>query len=236
MYKKIGVWLLLVLVVHAKPLVVGTNAEFPPFTFKQKGELVGFDIDVAKEVGKRLNEELIFKDMPFEALIPALMVGSVDFVAAGMSSSKERAERVSFTQSYIAGDPLVILTKVQHQGPLSLESFKTIVVNEGYSADLYLSQKPGLNLIRLPSPADAFLALNSGRADGFVTAQSTVRSFLKTQDGSKFRYEVIPGTGETCALIVSKKNGVLLDKIQTALDSMIAEGKMAELKTKWELQ
>ena len=75
-------------------LVVGTNAEFAPFSFREGNKIVGFDIDIAREVCQRLGKEMELKDMPFDALLPELTLGSVHFVAAGMSCTEERAKRV----------------------------------------------------------------------------------------------------------------------------------------------
>lgn len=221
-------------------LIVGTNAEFPPFTFRQNGEIVGFDIDVAKEVAKRLNKQVTFKDMPFEALIPDLTFGNIDFIAAGMTATEERAKRVAFSQCYLKDDPLVIVTLNQEgaAGKITLNDLKEkiVVVNEGYTADIYLSDKSDLTLTRLSAPADAFIALKNGRADAFVTAQTTVDSFLQEQDGSQFRQDVIEGVSETCALVIAKTNTEMLQNINRVLSDMEKDGTMGQLKNKWKLQ
>lgn len=221
-------------------LVVGTNAEFAPYTYIEKGELVGFDIDVAHEVAKRLNKKIVFKDMPFDALIPDLSLGNIDIIAAGMSYTDERAKRVSFTEPYCNNDPLVIVTLAEKSASkeLSVEDLKnkTVVVNDGYVADIYMSDTNCCNLVRIPAPADAFLALKSGRADAFVTAQSTADFFLVSQKDTKLQLNSIPETNETCALVVAKDNPLLLQQIQTVLDEMDNDGTMGKIKDKWKLQ
>lgn len=225
-------------------LIVGTNAEFPPFAFIENGEIVGFDIDIAKEVAKRLNKEIEFKDMPFDSLIPDLTLGRVDFVAAGMSFTEERAQRVCFTKSYITSDPLVVLTLVSKKtdGNMTLEQLaekfkgKTLVVNEGFTADSTLSKLKGFKLVRLATTADGFLAVKSGRADAFVTAKSTVDSFLATQKNEEFHHDLLEGTSDDCVLAVPKKYPEMLEKIQGALDEMEKDGTLAKLKTKWNLK
>lgn len=214
-------------------LIVGTNAEFPPFTFRSGQEIIGFDIDVAKEVAIRMGREISFKDMPFEALLPELILNHVDFLAAGMSATEERAKRVSFTKPYLAGDPLVLLTLADI--PLNSLEGKSIVVNEGYTADLYMSTKSGFDLVRLNAPADAFLALKNGRVDAFVTSQSTVRAFLDTQEASAYHYIPLDGTSETCCLVLAKNNLALLEEIQQVLDEMEKDGTLQQLKNKWKL-
>lgn len=217
------------------PLVVGTNTEFPPFSFKEGDAFVGFDIDVAKEVAKRLSKEVQFKDMAFEALLPDLMLGGVDFIAAGMSITEERAKRVSFSKSYLEGDPLVLVSLTGDKA--SLEEFigEVIVVNEGYTADGFISSKSGYKVLRLAAPADAFLALQKGRASAFITAKSTVDAFFKLQDSKKFQVTSLGESSESCALVFSKKNTKLFTEVQTILDDMEKDGTLLQYKNKWKL-
>lgn len=238
-------WATLPLVAHgiktdAPPLVIGTNAEFPPFCFREGGEIVGFDVEVAQEVALLLNRQAVLRDMPFETLIPDLSLGQIDLIAAGMTSTPERAKRVAFTRPYLVGDPLVMLVLKKNQAWLKtdLEALrdKKIVVNEGYTADLYLSKDAQQELIRLASPADAFLALKTGRADAFVTAHSTLHQFLRTQTEEQFVYAPLASTPEeSCSLVVSKNNSSLLREVQEALDILEENGTMDRLKKKWQL-
>ncbi|MDR3624878.1 MAG: ABC transporter substrate-binding protein [Chlamydiales bacterium] len=224
---------------NEQTLLVGTNTEFPPFSFREKGEIVGFDIDVVKEVVKRMQREIVFKDMPFDALIAELNLGHVDLIAAGMTATPERAKRVSFSKEYFQGDPLVIvvLDYKKNKQTLTLEDFlgKRIVVNEGFTADVFMTSKVGYDIIRLPTVADGFMAVKSGRADAFITAASTVKSFTDTQDASQFQLFPIDGTNENTALVVAKDNLELLKKVQAALDSMEADGTLLKFKEKWKL-
>lgn len=231
---KILLGLVTIFSLQAEPLIVSTNAEFPPFTYIENKTIVGFDIDIANEVAKRLGRTIQIKDMPFDALIPDVTLGRVDFVAAGMSYTDERAKRVLFTKSYISQDPFVILSKQK----LSLDDLnnKTVIVIEGFTADQFMSSKPGVKLVRLPTQADGFMALKSGRADAFVTAKSTVDAFFEVQDASQFQVTTLEGTGETCALVVPKSKPQLLADIQNALDNIAQDGTLAQLKTKWKLQ
>jgi arginine/lysine/histidine transporter system substrate-binding protein len=217
-------------------IIVGTNAEFPPFTFIENKAVIGFDIDIAKEVAQRLGKTIQIKDMPFEALIPDIILGNVDFVAAGMSYTEERAKRVLFTKPYLTEDPLVIFTTSKQKLGLDDLKGKTVVVIEGFTADLFISSKEGIDIIRLPTQADGFMAIKSGRADAFVTAKSTVDAFFELQDANQFHTTLIDGTGETCALVVPKSKPKMLVDIQQALDTMERDGTMAKLKAKWKLQ
>lgn len=219
-----------------KCLIVGTNAEFPPFSYIENKILVGFDIDIANEVAKRLGKTIQFKDMPFEALIPDVTLGHVDFVAAGMSYTEERAKRVLFTKPYILEDPLVVLSRSTEKLKLDNLKNKTVIVIEGFTADHFMSSKGVVDLIRLPTQADGFMAIKSGRADAFVTAKSTVDAFFEVQNPVQFHVTIIEDSGETCALVVPKNKGTMLIDIQKALDDIEKDGTMTQFKVKWKLK
>lgn len=220
----------------AEPLQVGTNAEFPPYTYIEDGQIIGFDIDVAKEVARRLEREMTLKDMPFDALIPDIILGRVDFVAAGMSATEERAKRVLFTKPYLKGDPLVIFTVGAKGIDFDGLQGKTVIVVEGFTADTLMSPRTDVTLIRLPTQADAFMAIKAGRAEAFVTAETTVKSFLQTQSIKEHTATPISGTGETCCLVVPKGKPELHMLIQKALDEMEQDGTLDQIRVKWKLQ
>src|SRR5216684_1957016 len=98
-------------IITAQPMdtiIVGTNAEFQPFSFKQDETVTGFDIDVITEVLKRLNKKMVIKDMPFDALLPEIQLGNIHVIAAGITPTPERSQRALFTRPHLAaGNPLV---------------------------------------------------------------------------------------------------------------------------------
>jgi arginine/lysine/histidine transporter system substrate-binding protein len=216
-------------------LIVGTNAEFPPYSFIENRKIVGFDIEVVNEVAKRLGKNIQFKDMPFDALIPEVILGRVDLVAAGISYTEERAKRVCFTQCYLNADPLVVFSTAKEKALFNELAGKTVVVVEGFTSDQLMSSKKEVHLMRLNNQADAFIAVKCGRAQAFVTAKSTVEVFFENQDPSQFHIDVVEGTGETCAMIVPKSKPEILEQVQNALDSMESDGTMDILKAKWKL-
>lgn len=221
-----------------KILVVGTNAEFAPFCFIEDGDIKGFDIDMASEVCMRMKKKMTIKDMSFEALIPDIKVGSIDFIAAGMSVTEERKKVVNFSIPYLSEDPLVI---VYNASKLSAQQVKEgnfsnlrVVVNEGYTADFFVSDNFDLEPIRLNSPIDGFMALSAGRGDVFISAKSTVLALLKKN--KNFSYELLSGANENCALIVAKEKKALLSEINTAIEQMKEDGFIEKLKDKWGLK
>jgi ABC-type amino acid transport substrate-binding protein len=222
----------------ANTLLVGTNAEYPPFSFMDNNTIAGFDIDVAHEVAKRLGKEIKLVDMPFDALLPKLQLGELHLIAAGMTPTPERAQKVLFTKPYLTGDPLLIIVPKNKKAALSVDDLqgKEVIVNEGYTADLYLSTIKGINLKRLATPAEAFMALTSGQGDAFVAAQSSVLPYFERHGQEKFHIAALSGTSDTYALALAKQYAELLVDVQKALDAMEQDGTLTTLKTKWKLQ
>lgn len=218
-------------------LVVGTSADFQPMSFKKDGKIVGFDIDLINEIGKRLNKPITMQDMPFEVLLPQMQLGTVHVIAAGMSATPERAQRVSFSKPYITDNPLVAVTRIQDGKLASFDALKTkkVVVNQGYLADMELSKIPGIELTRLPSVADALLSLDARRSDVFVTAASSIKPVIEAGGAGKYALFILEETDENTALAISKEYPELAKQIDIILDEMSTDGTLNALKQKWHL-
>lgn len=221
-------------------IIVGTSADYPPFASLnlKTDEIVGFDIDIAREICNRLNKKMVLKDIPFASLIFGVLSQNIDIIAAGMSPTPKRAETVSFSKLYIEPDPFMIITKKSNNTVATIDDLtgKKVAVNSGYTAETYLSDKPGIELVRLTSPADSMLALTTGAVDAFVCARSVAQLILHQQsDAEIFSSVLIPNTGDGCALAINKNNQALLESINLALDSMQQDGTIATLKQKWNI-
>lgn len=216
---------------------VGTNAEYPPYCYIDQNQIVGFDVDVVLEVSKRLGRKLVFCDMPFDALIPSLKLHQIDCIAAGLTATAERAKNVSFTRPYLQGDPLVVVSYAEHS-ILELDDLKgnCIAVNEGYLSDLYLSSIPGIDLVRLPSPADGFLALASRKVAAFVTVQTTASSFMQQYPQNGYVVSNLGNISEGVSMAVAKDRIKEQQEIQEILDGMIQDQTILRMQKKWGVQ
>lgn len=222
-------------VAMAPVLVVGTNAQFPPYEFLENGQIVGFDIDLINEVAARMGRTVELKDVDFDMLLLEAQVGNIQVIAAAMTPTPERADKVFFTQSYAGDDPLVIITRSENvvAGIDDLVG-KEVVVNEGFTADRYISEQPGIQVKRLSTVSDAFLSLSLHRAFAFVSAQSAVEPFFKQYDRAGFNVVVLPVL-ETYAFAVSKKHSDLLNLIDKALEEIKQDGTLKSIKVKWHI-
>jgi arginine/lysine/histidine transporter system substrate-binding protein len=221
-----------------KTLIVGTSADFPPFAFRDKNNtIVGFDIDVIKEIGKRLNLDVDIQDKPFNTLLPAIDHGQIHVIAAGMTPTPEREKRASFTKPYLTGNPLLIVTLPTAPTITSIEDLKgkDVIVNTGYTADGYISQIPTINVIRIASVADALTALEQGKGFAFVSARFSLMPYIQDNQ-ERFNYFHLQETDEQSALAISKKlPPEFAQQVQNALNAMQADGTLDALKLKWKV-
>lgn len=223
-------------VTNNETLIVGTSPDFPPFEFMENGEMVGFEIDLINEIAKQLGKKITFVTMPFEALLPALQLGKIHLIAAGLTATAERAAHVIFSSPYIDNNPLVIVSlKTAPAQSIAALNGKQIIVNSGYSADSYMSKIQGPIILRLKTPADAFAALHSGHAAAFITAYNTLKPFFKKYDAQAFHVVPIAGTDENTAFAIAPTHQDLYTQIEQTLAIMKNNGSLMALRNKWSL-
>ena len=92
-------------------LVMATNAEFPPYEYKEGDSIVGIDADFAKAICDKMGYELKIEDMAFDSIIAAVQGGKADFGAAGMTVTEDRLKTIDFTESYYTGTQVIIVRK-----------------------------------------------------------------------------------------------------------------------------
>lgn len=216
-------------------LLVGINAEFPPFSFIENGDFVGFDIDLAKEIACRLNKKIEFKNMPFSTLLPSLQLNTIDCIISGLTYTKERAEEVFLTEPYLKKE--LVLLSLSSDPINDIENIGTseVIVNQGYTSDLYASSIPELRIIRLKSPAEAFLALKSKRGVVFILEETIAQAYLKNQNKNEFYLSKMLNSKEDTVIAINKNNTRLQQKINTALQDIKEDGTLKKLIEKWNL-
>ena len=93
----------------SQDIIMGTNAEFEPFEYRQGETIVGLDIELAHEIANDFEKNLKIEDMNFDSLIGALSSGKIDMIIAGMTVTDERKESVDFSDSYYTSKQVIIV-------------------------------------------------------------------------------------------------------------------------------
>ena len=94
---------------------VGTEAGFPPYEYMSGSQVIGVDIDIMARVAKELDKELVVENMSFDSLIPALMSGRIQAIAAGMTINEARLVNVDFSIPYVDATNIVVIRKTSQK-------------------------------------------------------------------------------------------------------------------------
>ena len=210
-------------------LIVLTNAQFPPYEYVgTDGSPVGVDMDIAQAIADEIGVELEITDMEFDSLIPALVSGKGDIVAAGMTVDEERRQAVDFTDTY-ADAKQMIFVPVEGATVTCEDDLagKTIGVQLGTTGDLYVTDNvEGADVKQYKSALEASLDLKNGRLDAVVIDLLPAENIAASNDD----LELIDmeSTDEQYAIAVTKNNQDLLDIINAVIARMIDDGSIAD--------
>lgn len=214
-----------------KKLIVGMSADFPPYEFhikndKGEDEIVGFDVEIAKEIAKDLGAELEIKDMLFDSLLNELSSGRVDLVISGLSPKPERAEQIDMSKIYYKAEQAIVTReadKDKYATMESLEGVKIGVQKSSIQEDL-AKEVPGAKLTSLAKISDIIMQLNSGRVDVAILEGPVAESFVKNVKDLVIT-DANPVTEDEGYVVgVKKGNQELLDQVNTTLDRLIGDG------------
>ncbi len=214
-------------------LVMGTNAAFPPYEFMDdNGTIVGIDAEIAQAICDKLDMKLEIKDMEFDSLITAVQTGSIDVSLAGMTVNEERLESVNFSDTYATGKQVIIVKEDSEIATVDDIADKMIGVQSGTTGDIYCTDDYGQDHVKqFNNGSLAVAALQNGQVDCVVIDNEPAKSFVSTNEGLKILdTEYVT---EDYAIAIAKENTELLDKINTALGELKAEGKVDEILAKY---
>lgn len=218
-------------------LVMGTCADYPPYEthaiIDGKDEIVGFDIEIGKEIAKALGVELKVEDMDFDALLVSLNSDKVDMVIAGMSATEERAKAVDFSVIYYNPQQKIVIRKENLDTLTSLEAFngKTIGVQKGTIQEEFADKNmTGANKIALGKIPALIMELKSGKSDGIVLEEPVAAAYIsKNEDLAMATLEVAIEEDSGSSVAVKKGESELLAVVDQTIKALVEEKKIDEM-------
>ncbi len=209
-------------------IIMGTNAEFMPFEYREGNEVVGFDVDLANKIAEKLGKELKIEDMEFGGLLAALESGKIDFIAAGMSKTPDREKQVNFSESYYTASQLITV-KVDDTSISSGEDLKgkKIGVQLGTTGEEVARDIEGAEVVSFDKGAIALVDLANGKLDAVVLDAEPTKNYTKGNQDVKVLDEEL--TQEEYSIAVSKDDQDLLDAINETLQELKDSGEYQEM-------
>jgi ABC-type amino acid transport substrate-binding protein len=214
--------------------VVATSADNPPYEFINNGKIVGFDIDLAEEIAKELDQELVIKNLDFPGLLPALLSGNVDAVIAALTVTPDRLNNVDFSESYIGTEMAVLYKDGMVINSNEDLQKKTIGVQFGTTWEDYAKQlvedTQGGRIKSLSNNLTLIQELNNSNVDIVIMEKQQVEKF--TAKYSDLKSLAIPETRSDFAIAFSK-DSELTEKVNRIIQKLKATGFLAQLQSKW---
>ncbi len=234
-------------------LVMATNAAFPPYEFKEGDKIVGIDAEIAEAIAEKIGMELVIEDVDFGAVLTGVAEGKYDMGLAGITVTEDRKKTMDFSDTYATGIQVIIVNDGstivdldslfvfdEEGNPTALKNPDIKVgVQENTTGDIYSSSAVdgwGFNdlnedesvktdrVVRFKTGAEAVSALKTGKVDCVIIDNEPAKSFVEANEG----IHILEGDNEYAvedyAICVKKGNSELLNKINTALAELKADG------------
>ncbi len=222
----------------AKVYVVGTDAAYAPFESQnEKGEIVGFDIDVVSAIAKKAGFEVKFVNTPWEGIFNSLQQGDRDFLVSAITITDERKQTMDFSNPYFDAHQLIAVRENSKVTKFEdLKKFK-VGVQTGTTGDEVVTKLQGKNsttIKRFESTPLALKELEAGGVDAVVADNGVIENYVANNPQSKFKtVNDASFTPEQYGIAVRKGNTELLEKINQGLAAIKADGTYEQIYGKY---
>ncbi len=222
-------------------IVMGLDDTFAPMGFRDgSGELVGFDVDLAREVFNRAGLEVEFQPIDWSMKETELNSGNIDLIWNGYSITEERKEKVSFTQPYLENKQITItLANSDIKVKENLKNKKVAVQNGSSTLDAIMKYPDIVSEFDSGEPVlfdtnnEAFMDLEAKRSDAVVADEVLARYYVKQRGEEKYKVLEDDFGKEEYGIGVRKSDTELLKLLNDILDEMKADGSYDEVYSKW---
>jgi polar amino acid transport system substrate-binding protein len=222
----------------AKVYVVGTDAAYAPFESQnEKGEIVGFDIDVVKAISAKAGIEVKFVNTPWEGIFNTLQQGDRDMIVSAVTITDERKQTMDFSDPYFDAAQLIAVKETSKVTKFADLKKLKVGVQTGTTGDEAVSKlmgKTSTSIKRFESTPLALKELESGGVDAVVADNGVIAHYVANNPGGKFKTvsdkEFVP---EQYGIAVKKGNAELLGKLNQGLAAIKADGTYNQIYAKY---
>ncbi len=212
-------------------LVMATNAEFPPYEYREGDNVVGIDVEIGEAIAKSMGMELKVEDMAFDSIIVAVDAGKADVGLAGLTVTEDRLMNVNFSDPYTTATQVVIVKEDSPiTSPNDLEG-KKVGVQLGTTGDQYAGDIKDATVERYNKGFEAVQAMTQGKIDAVIIDREPAKVFVEQNEGIKMLDEAY--TEEEYAIAIKKDNEELLKKVNTALADLKSSGELQKILDKY---
>lgn len=216
-------------------LRVATDATFPPFEIVDETtkELTGFDVELMKAIAAKAGFTLEWSNLPFDSVLAGLSQCQFDLAIAAITITEDRKKEMLFSDPYINAGQIVVVrledASIQSKDDLA---GKTVAAQLGTTGEIEARKIENVNYKPYDTYDLAFLDLANGQVDAVIADYPTALGFIG-QNADKLKTVGEVFTEESYGIAVCKNREDLLAPLNTALQALKDEGKIAELEQTW---
>ena len=216
-------------------LRIGVDDAFPPMEYRDdKGKLIGFDVDLADEIGRRLGVAIEWVPVAWDGVILALQSGKFDIILSSMTITKERAKQIDFSPPYIWGAQIIVV----REGDKSINTVadlagKVVGSQLGSTGEIAAKKIEGIKEFKLYGQfTEALTDLAIGRLQAVVVDEFVGRYYITKRPGV---YRVLPErlAEEEVGIAFRKGDNALREAVCAAVEAIKADGTYSAISKKW---
>ena len=221
--------------VEDKTLIVGFDAEYPPFGYKDdNGEYVGFDLDLAQEVCDNLGWELVKKPINWDSKEQELDTGKIDCIWNGLTISKQRQKVMLCSESYMDNHQVLVVPANSKIKSLKDIKKQNVGVQKGSTAADAVDNTKELKDANIQLLADNVQILNDlGNGLDAAVMDEVVAKYYTKKDAGKYKVLEDSVTTEKYVIGFRKDDKALCKEVIKQLKAMAKDGTLKKISTKW---
>jgi len=218
-------------------LVFLSALDYPPFSYISRGEIVGFDIDLAKEIATNMGRKPVFIDSSFAAIMPSLNAGKADLAIAMIEATPERQRKVDFSIPYYRAELVAMFKKDSSFTSFDDLKDRKVSCQMGSTMEAWAKERFAENqIVSFPKSNQAIESVVAGHVDAVLLDESQANYFdqLKCEEASMMTVIKLDSGRSGYALAFAKgRNEQLRSQVDEVLNQLHNDGFISALKKKW---
>ncbi|WP_251861259.1 amino acid ABC transporter substrate-binding protein [Clostridium sp. Marseille-Q2269] len=218
--------------------VVGLDDSFPPMGFKNdKGEIVGFDIDLAKEVAKKMGVKVVFKPVQWDGVVLSLNNKDIDVIWNGLTITEKRKQQINFSKPYVENKQIIVVNNKSNIKSKKDLGGKTVGLQLGSSSETALESDKDVSkslkeLKKYSNNTEALMDLQAERVNAVVVDEVVGRYYISKKPNI---FKVLDENfgGESYGIGFRKTDNSFREAVDKALDECIKDGTADKISNKW---
>lgn len=218
--------------------VVGLDDSFPPMGFRdEKGEIVGFDIDLAKEAAKRMGVDVEFKPVAWDGIVLSLKNKDIDVIWNGLTITEKRKQEIDFSKVYLENRQIIVVGGSSSIASKKDLNGKVVGIQLGSSSEEALNAdqetvKSLKDIRKFSNNTEALMDLSAGRVDAVVVDEVVGRYYISKKPNE---YKILQDDfgRESYGVGIRKEDVSFKTALDKALDDMKNDGTAEAISKKW---